>query len=99
MNNLETALFYLFSAAAVLTSLFVVTSKRPSYAVLALAAGTIAISGLFILLGAFFVAIIQVLIYAGAILVLFLFVIMLLGITAEETFKKIPKIFLYILVE
>src|SRR3989338_7198748 len=91
MNHLETILFFAFSSVSVVTSLFVVTTKRPAYAVLALAVGIIALSGLFTLLGAYFVAIIQVLIYAGAILVLFLFVIMLLGIESEETAKRLSK--------
>lgn len=92
MNYLETILFYAFSSVLIATSLFVVTAKRPTYAVLALALGIIALSGLFTLLGAYFVAIIQVLIYAGAILVLFLFVIMLLGVDTQETAKKNSKV-------
>ena len=78
MNHLETILFYAFSLIAVTPSVFVVTTRRPTYAVLTLAVGIIALSGLFTLLRAYFIAIIQVLIYAGAILVLFLFILFLL---------------------
>ena len=60
-----------------------VISRSPTYAVLSLCIGIVALAGLFVLLNAHFVAMIQVLIYAGAILVLFLFVIMLLGVKTE----------------
>ncbi len=89
MNNLGLPLFYLFSAVAVVSSLIVVTNRRPAYSVLALTLTMLALSALFVLLEAYFVAVIQVLIYAGAILVLFLFVIMLLGM--EGTDRQINK--------
>ena len=91
MNGLESILFYISSAIAIAASLVVVTSKRPVYGVLALVAGILALSALFALLKAYFVAIIQILIYAGAIIVLFLFVIMLLGIEGMETTKDKQK--------
>ena len=93
MNHLETSLFFILSATAILASLAVVTAKRPMYSVLSLALGIVALSGLFTLLKAYFVAIIQILIYAGAILVLFLFVIMLLGVdeASEEAAKTSLK--------
>lgn len=84
MNHLESIFFYLFSALAVITAACVVLSRKIIYGVLSLALGMIALSGLFALLGAHFVAVIQVLIYAGAILVLFLFVIMLMGMEGRE---------------
>ena len=84
MNHLEIVLFYIFSLAAIASSLVVVTNRRPTYGVLALVITMLALSGLFVLLRAYFVAAIQILIYAGAILVLFLFVIMLLGIGSSE---------------
>ena len=80
MNNLTLVFFYVFSCVAIAASLVVVTNKRPAQGVLSLALAMLALSGLFVLLQAYFIAVIQVLIYAGAILVLFLFVIMLLGI-------------------
>ncbi len=84
MNHLGQFWFYLFSAVAIGSSLIVVTNRRPAYSVLALTLTMVALSALFVLLEAYFVAVIQVLIYAGAILVLFLFVIMLLGIEGAE---------------
>ncbi len=84
MNNLGLPLFYLFSAVAVVSSFIVVTNRRPAYSVLALTLTMLALSALFVLLEAYFVAVIQVLIYAGAILVLFLFVIMLLGMEGSD---------------
>lgn len=84
MNHLQLVLFYIFSATAVISSLIVVTNRRPAYSVLALTLTMLALSALFVLLEAYFVAVIQILIYAGAILVLFLFVIMLLGIEGAD---------------
>ena len=80
MNHLQLFWFYLFSLTAIAASLVVVTNRHPTYAVLALTVTMLALSALFVLLKAYFVAIIQILIYAGAILVLFLFVVMLLGV-------------------
>lgn len=84
MNHLQLSLFYIFSATAVISSLIVVINRRPAYSVLALIVTMLALSALFVLLEAYFVAVIQILIYAGAILVLFLFVIMLLGIESAD---------------
>ncbi len=78
------ALFYLFAGAAVLGSLLVVTQKNPVYSVLALIASFFGLSGLYVLLEAPFVAVVQIIIYAGAIMVLFLFVVMLLNVPRED---------------
>ena len=80
--------FYTLSALMIASALGVILSPNPVYAVLMLVSTLFALSGLFILLGAYFVATIQVIIYAGAILVLFLFVVMLLDM-APETLLKI----------
>ena len=88
MNYLETYAFYILAFLAIASALTVVSHRKPTYAVLSLAVTMIALSGLFILLQAYFVAVIQILIYAGAILVLFLFVIMLLGLDDTEPAKK-----------
>ena len=88
MNHLETYLFYISALTAILSALTVVANRKPTYAVLALTVTMISLSSLFVLLKAYFVAVIQILIYAGAILVLFLFVIMLLGIKGPERTKK-----------
>ena len=92
MDSLEALLFYFFSFSAVLSAIIVITNRRPTYGVLALAVVMLAISALFVLLKAYFVAVIQVLIYAGAILVLFLFVIMLLGVGNEDQARETSKL-------
>ena len=75
---LSTALFYLISFLLILFSLGVILSRSAVYSVLCLVAALCMMAGLFILLKAFFVATVLVLVYAGAILVLFLFVVMLI---------------------
>ena len=79
------ALFYLFAAVAVLASLLVIAQRNPIYSVLLLILSFGALSGLYVLLEAPFVAVIQIIVYAGAIMVLFLFVVMLLNAPQEET--------------
>jgi NADH-quinone oxidoreductase subunit J len=81
----EATLFYVFGAIAVLASLFVIGQRNPIYSVLLLIASFGALSGLYVLLDAPFVAVIQIIIYAGAIMVLFLFVVMLLNASHEDT--------------
>jgi NADH-quinone oxidoreductase subunit J len=78
-------LFYLFAAVAVSASLLVIAQRNPIYSVLLLILSFGALSGLYVLLDAPFVALIQIIIYAGAIMVLFLFVVMLLNAPREET--------------
>jgi NADH-quinone oxidoreductase subunit J len=79
------ALFYLFGAVAVIASLLVIAQRNPIYSVLLLIASFGALSGLYVLLEAPFVAVIQIIVYAGAIMVLFLFVVMLLNAPHEQT--------------
>ena len=76
--------FYAFAAIAVLGSLLVILQRNPIYSVLALIGAFFGLSGLYVLLDAPFVAIVQIIIYAGAIMVLFLFVVMLLNIPRED---------------
>src|SRR3954447_20708740 len=77
--------FYLFGAIAVGASLLVIAQRNPIYSVLLLIASFGALSGLYVLLDAPFVAVIQIIVYAGAIMVLFLFVVMLLNAPHERT--------------
>ena len=77
-------LFYVFAALAVVTSLLVVVQSNPVYSVLLLIGSFLALAGLYVLLAAPFVAVIQIIVYAGAIMVLFLFVVMLLNAPREE---------------
>ena len=78
-------LFYLFGAVAVTASLLVIAQRNPIYSVLFLIASFGALSGLYVTLDAPFVAVIQIIVYAGAIMVLFLFVVMLLNAPREDT--------------
>jgi NADH-quinone oxidoreductase subunit J len=77
-------LFYVFGAIAVGASLLVIAQHNPMYSVLLLIASFGALSGLYVLLDAPFVAVIQIIVYAGAIMVLFLFVVMLLNAPKED---------------
>ncbi len=76
--------FTLFAVIAIVTALAVIFNKSTVSAALFLVLNLLALAGLFLLLQAQFLAVIQVLIYAGAIIVLFLFVIMLLNLEAEK---------------
>jgi NADH-quinone oxidoreductase subunit J len=80
----DALLFYTFAAVTVLGSLFVVSQRNPIYSVLSLIAAFFGLSGLYVLLEAPFVAVIQIIIYAGAIMVLFLFTVMLLNVPRED---------------
>ena len=76
--------FYFFATTLVLASLAVVFARNPLYNVLSLVVVIFSLSSLFILLEAFFVGIILLLVYAGAVLVFFLFVVMCLNLTANK---------------
>jgi len=76
--------FYAFAAIAVLASLFVVVQSNPMHSVMLLITSFGALAGLYVLLDAPFTAVTQIIIYAGAIMVLFLFVVMLLNVPREE---------------
>jgi NADH-quinone oxidoreductase subunit J len=77
--------FYIFGGIAIVASLLVIAQRNPVYSVLLLIASFGALSGLYVLLDAPFVAVIQIIVYAGAIMVLFLFVVMLLNAPHEDT--------------
>ena len=77
-------LFYFFAGLAVLSALSVIFSPRPTRALLSLIVTMFALAVLYLLLGAPFVAMVHLIVYAGAVLVLFLFVIMLQGVGATE---------------
>lgn len=79
--------FYLFAALTLLSGALVVLnpfSRNPVTSAMFLVLTMVFLSGLFVLLHAFFLAAVQILVYAGAVMVLFLFVIMLLDLKAEE---------------
>lgn len=83
-DTLESLLFYIFAVVAVAGALVVVSNKNPVAGALALVLTLFSTAVLFVLLLAHFVAAIQVLIYAGAIMVLFLFTVMFLNLREES---------------
>ncbi|MFP5286774.1 MAG: NADH-quinone oxidoreductase subunit J [Thermoanaerobaculia bacterium] len=89
---METLIFLLFALLAVASSLVVVVHRNPVYSTMSLVVTLFSVAVLFVLLGAPFIGAIQILVYTGAILVLFLFVIMLLNITREETAVSQQKV-------
>lgn len=78
--NFETIVFYVFAALTVLAALRVITATNPVHAVMFLVLAFISSSGIWLLLEAEFLAITLVLVYVGAVMVLFLFVVMMLDI-------------------
>ncbi len=83
-----TFIFFYFASVIVATAGLVVALKNPVYSVLSLLVMFFHVAGLFVTLHAEFLAIIQILVYAGAILVLYLFVVMLLNLKREEYFHN-----------
>ena len=82
-------LFYLLAALSIISALLVVFSRVPVYSVLWLVVCFFTIAGHYIMLNAQFLAIVHVIVYAGAIMVLFLFVVMLLNLNKENEQHKI----------
>ena len=76
--------FYLFAAACIASAILVVTARNPVHSVLFLIIAFVNASGLFILLGAEFLAMILIVVYVGAVAVLFLFVVMMLDVDFAE---------------
>src|SRR5438552_10015227 len=77
---LETTLFYVFGTVAVISSILVITQRNVVHSAMFLAATLLAVAGLFLTLHAEFLAGVQVIVYVGGILVLFIFVIMLIAV-------------------
>jgi NADH-quinone oxidoreductase subunit J len=83
--GVEFFVFGAFAMIAIVTSLLVIAQRNPIHSVLLLIGSFGALSGLYVLLDAPFVAVIQIIVYAGAIMVLFLFVVMLLNAPREAS--------------
>ncbi len=79
--------FFYFSGVIVLTSVLVVALRNPIYSALSLLIMFFHVAGLYVTLRAEFLAAVQVIVYAGAILVLYLFVVMLLNVKREERYQ------------
>jgi NADH-quinone oxidoreductase subunit J len=88
------ALFYIFAALTLICGILVIVnpfSNNPVTSAMFLVLTIVSMAGLFVLLHAFFLAAVQVLVYAGAVMVLFLFVIMLLDLKEEQR-RRIPLV-------
>jgi NADH-quinone oxidoreductase subunit J len=77
-------LFFLLAAMAVLGAISLIVQRHPIHSALSLIVVMVAVAGLYLLQGAEFIAAVQIIVYAGAIMVLFVFVIMLLNAGEEE---------------
>lgn len=86
--NVTQLLFWILSVVALLSAMMVLLSKNPVHSVLWLIVVFFAISGHYVLLNAQFLAIVNLIVYAGAIMVLFLFVIMLMNLSADTEPQK-----------
>ena len=84
---MENLAFYLFAFMAVAGGVLLVALRNPVSSALAMVLSFVGLAGLFIGLNAYFVGIVQILVYAGAIMVLFIFIIMLLDLNDEEPVK------------
>lgn len=99
--SLELILFIVFGSICAITSVFVITRINPVISALFLVVNFASLAGLYLILNAQFIAIAQVIVYAGAIMVFFLFVIMLLNPESEKKFfshKPYIKIFTIVVV-
>ncbi len=83
-TTIQTLLFWIFSILGIAGGIGLIFNRSPIYAALSLIINFFSIAGLYLSLGAEFLAAIQILVYAGAIMVLFLFVIMLLNLKDEH---------------
>ena len=87
-----TTLFYLLGFLTVISALFVVLNRNPVYSAVMLVFCFFSLAALYVLLEAYFVAVLEIIVYAGAIMVLFLFVIMLINVGNEmKTSKHLQK--------
>ena len=84
LSGWESVFFWIFSIAAILAGLLTVMARNAVHSALFLISSLVSVAALFILLGAEFIAGVQILVYVGGVMVLFLFVIMLANVGAEE---------------
>lgn len=87
-------LFWLFAALMLVFGALVVLNRNPVASALSLVVSFLCLAALFVGLDAYFIAVIQVLVYAGAVMVLFLFIIMLLDLKAEKRRKINPAAYI-----
>jgi len=84
LSGWETVFFWIFAISAILAGLLTVMARNAVHSALFLISSLVSVGALFILLGAEFIAGVQILVYVGGVMVLFLFVIMLVNVGAEE---------------
>ena len=84
LSGWETVFFWIFAIAAIIAGLLTVMARNAVHSALFLISSLVSVGALFILLGAEFIAGVQILVYVGGVMVLFLFVIMLVNVGAEE---------------
>jgi len=97
LSGWESVFFWIFSIAAIIAGLLTVMARNAVHSALFLISSLVSIAALFILLGAEFIAGVQILVYVGGVMVLFLFVIMLVNVGAEEEgrspiFNRLPQV-------
>jgi NADH-quinone oxidoreductase subunit J len=97
LSGWESVFFWVFSIAAILAGLLTVMARNAVHSALFLISSLVSVAALFILLGAEFIAGVQILVYVGGVMVLFLFVIMLVNVGAEEEgrapiFNRTPQV-------
>src|SRR5512141_2552716 len=96
--NIQIILFIVLASIAAVSSVVMITRKHAVISAVFLILNFFALAGLYLLLNAQFIAVVQVIVYAGAIMVLFLFVLMLLNTEKEKIFEtKGIKIFAFAL--
>ncbi|MCB1245910.1 MAG: NADH-quinone oxidoreductase subunit J [Acidimicrobiia bacterium] len=86
----EVVVFSIFAAVALVGGVVMVTSPNPVYSAIGLLAAMFSVAVMYVLLDAHFVAAVQVIIYAGAVMTLFLFVIMLIGVDTTDAYGDRP---------
>lgn len=86
-------LFFLIAFLAVASAVYFVFARNPLYAILSLIVTMFSIAGMYVLLNAQFLGIVQIIVYTGAIMVLFLYILMMLNLNKEDESKKanLPK--------
>jgi len=97
LSGWESIFFWVFAIAAILAALLTVMARNAVHSAMFLISSLVSIAALFILLGAEFIAGVQILVYVGGVMVLFLFVIMLFNVGAEEAgtsaiFNRRPQV-------
>ena len=92
----ELVLFWIFAVPLVLTALGVLIARSPVYAAMNLVAAFFCLAGIYVLLTAHLIAFMQILVYAGAVMVLFLFVIMLLSLGDEHLQPERRRVMQYV---